>query len=79
MRFSANEWRVNQRMAMNYLARAREIIRADYDVERSDFIASRLALLDKIAEESIACKQHSNAIGALKLQAQITRLLDGNA
>ena len=78
MQHAATEWGVNQRMAMNYLARAREIIRADYDVERSDFIASRLALLDKIAEESIACKKHSNAIGALKLQAQITRLLDGH-
>ena len=60
MRFSADQWGGNQRMAMNYLARAREIIRADYEVERSDFMASRLALLDKIAEDSIACKQHSN-------------------
>ena len=79
VRFAAEEWGVNRRMTENYIARAREIIRADYSVDRSDFMASRLALLDKIAEESIACKQHSNAVGALKLQAQITRLLDGNA
>ena len=77
-RHAAEEWGVNSRSADTYIARAREIIRADYDVERSDFMASRLALLDKIAEESIACKQHSNAIGALKLQTQITRLLDGH-
>ena len=79
VRFAAEERGVNRRMTENYIARAREIIRADYSVDRSDFMASRLALLDKIAEESIACKQHSNAVGALKLQAQITRLLDGNA
>ena len=39
---------------------------------------TRLALLDEIIEASIRCKQHSNAVGALKLQAQLTRLLDGD-
>jgi len=37
-----------------------------------------LALLDKIIDASINTKQHSNAVGALKLQAQLTRLLDSN-
>ena len=59
------------------LARAREVIKADYSIERPDFLGSRLALLDKIIQASIASKQHSNAIGALKLQAQLTRLLEG--
>lgn len=62
-------------MAEKYLARAREIIKADYSVERSDFLTSRLALLDEIIEASIRCKQHSNAVGALKLQPQLTRRL----
>ena len=61
-----------------YIARAREVIRADYSVDRSDFLGSRLALLDEIIEASIKCKQHSNAVGALKLQAQLTKLLDGS-
>jgi len=38
----------------------------------------RLALPDEIIEASIGCKQHSNAIGALKLQAQLTRLLESS-
>ena len=76
IRFCSEEWGVGQRMAEKYLARAREIIKADYSVERSDFLTSRLALLDEIIEASIRCKQHSNAVGALKLQAQLTRLLD---
>ena len=63
-------------MAEKYLARAREVIKADYSVERSDFLGSRLALLDKIIQSSIDSKQHSNAVGALRLQAEITRLLD---
>ena len=79
LRFCAEEWGVQKRQAENYLARAREIIRADYSIERSDFLGSRLALLDEVIEASIRSKQHSNAVGALKLQAQLTRLLESNS
>ena len=75
-RYASEEWGVNKRTAERYLAKAREIIRADYSVDRSDFLGSRLALLDEIIEASIRTKQHSNAVGALKLQAQLTRLLE---
>ena len=77
-RFTSDEWGLDRRTAERYMKSAREIIRADYSVERHDFLGSRLALLDKIIEASINSKQHSNAIGALKLQAQFTRLLEGS-
>jgi len=36
-------------------------------------------LFDAVLEASIRCKQHSSAVGALlKLQAQLTRLLEGS-
>ena len=79
LRYCAEEWGVSERQGHTYLARAREIIRADYSIERHDFLASRLALLDKIVDSSINTKQHSNAVGALKLQAQLTRLLESNS
>ena len=75
-RFASVEWGVNERTAERYIAKAREAIRADYSIERSEFMASRIALLDKIAEASIKQGQHSNAVGALRLQAELTRLLD---
>lgn len=75
-RYAAEEWGASERQAERYLARARDIIRADYTIERSEFMASRIALLDKIAEASIKQGQHSNAVGALRLQAELTRLLD---
>ena len=78
LRFCTEEWGVQKRQAETYLQRAREIIKADYSVERSDFLGTRLALLAEIIEASIRSKQHSNAVGALKLQAQLTRLLEGN-
>jgi hypothetical protein len=75
MRFCSEEWGVGKRQAETYLQRAREIIRADYSVERNDFLASRLALLDEVIEASIRTKQHSNAVGALRLQSELTQLL----
>ena len=77
LRFCTEEWGVQKRQAETYLQRAREIIKADYSVDRADFLGTRLALLDKIIQASIDSKQHSNAVGALKLQAQLTRLLEG--
>ena len=38
IRFCSEEWGVGQRMAEKYLARAREVIKADYSIERSDFL-----------------------------------------
>ena len=78
LHFCSEERGVTYRQAQTYLQRAREIIKADYSVERSDFLGTRLALLDEIIESSIRCKQHSNAVGALKLQAQLTTLLEGS-
>ena len=76
--YAKDEWGVSQATAERYMKRPREIIKADYSVERSDFLGSRLALLDKIIQASIESKQHSNAVGALKLQAQLTRPLEGS-
>ena len=78
LRFCSEEWGVTERQAQTYLSRARDVIRADYSVERSDFLGTRLALLDEIIEASIRSKQHSNAIGAVLLQAQLARMLEGS-
>ena len=75
-RYAAEEWGASERQADRYLQRARDIIRADYSIERHEFMASRLALLDKVAEASIRQGQHSNAVGAIRLQSELCRLLD---
>jgi hypothetical protein len=36
-----------------------------------------MAILDKVISRSIKENQHSNAVGALKLQCQLTRLFEG--
>ena len=73
--FAKEQWGVSESQVYKYLKKAREVIRQDYTVERVDFLSSRLQMLDEIARASMASKQHSNAIGALRLQAELTRLL----
>ena len=76
MRHCALEYGVNERQAQNYIARARDVIRQDYSIERSEFLGTRMAILDKVIQRSIKENQHSNAVGALRLQAELARLLD---
>lgn len=74
-KYAKEEWGVSTASADRYLKSAREIIRADYSVERSDFLSSRLAMLDEVARKSIASGQHSNAVGAIRLMSELTQLL----
>lgn len=73
--FARNEWGVSRSQIDIYIERARRIIREDYSVDRMDFIASRLGTLDRIVQESMKRGQHSNAIGAIRLAAELTQTL----
>ena len=53
LRFCTEEWGYRSDKPRR-TCNAREIIKADYSVERSDF-GTRLALLDEIIEASIRC------------------------
>ena len=75
LRFCSVEWGVGKRQAEAYLKRAREIVREDYSQERADFLASRIGILDKVIQASIKSGQNSNAIGATRLQAELTQLI----
>ena len=75
VRYAREEWGVGRSMAERYLQRARAIVREDYSTERADFLASRIGILDKVIQASIKSGQHSNAIGATRLQAELTQLL----
>jgi len=76
LRFCSVEWGVSSRQAQTYLARARELVKADYSVERAEFLASRLGVLDSITQKALKCGQLSAAVGSVRLAAELARLLD---
>jgi hypothetical protein len=70
--FCKREYGVAQSQTDAYIKKARELIRQDCEVDRSDFLAARLGTLDLIIKESLRTGQHSNAIGALRLSLEVT-------
>jgi hypothetical protein len=69
------EWGLSERQIEVYICKARAKIRERFDqMDRKDWIASALERLDRVADMSIECRQHSNAIGALGLQAKLLQL-----
>ena len=74
IQFGTSEWGLTPRQVDAYIAEAREIIREDANIERSDYLAARLQTIDKVIQEGLRQKQLSAVIGALKLQAEVLGL-----
>ena len=66
---------MSRRQAETYLARAREQVRQDYSLERAEFLASRLGVLDSITQKAIKSGQLSAAVGSVRLSAELAQLL----
>lgn len=79
LRVGREEWGLKDDMIDKYITKARKIIREQYDeVDRKEWIASALEKLEKVANLSIKTNQHSNAIGALALQAKLLQITSNN-
>ena len=75
LRLAAQEWGVKDRQAETYLKYARARIRERWNNPgRKDFVASALEKMERVAELSIKTNQHSNAIGAVNLQAKLLQI-----
>ena len=74
VQFAASEWGLSMRQADTYIAEAREILRTDASIERSDYLAARLQTIDKVIQQGLKQNQLSAVIGALKLQAEVLGL-----
>lgn len=75
LRYCSVEWGVSKRQAETYLARAREAVRQDYSLERAEFLASRLGVLDSVTQKAVKSGQLSAAVGSIRLQAELAQLL----
>ena len=79
IRIGKVEWGLRERQIEEYIYKARTKIREKYDaMDRQDWVASALERLDRVATMSLECRQHSNAIGAIGLQAKLLQLTPGN-
>ena len=75
IRVGKEEWGVGVSAVEKILRAARARIRERWNgQDRQDFVASALEKMEKVAELSIEQRQHSNAIGAVALQAKLLQI-----
>jgi len=72
---SEQGWNVTTRTIENYLARSRDQIRADWDLERPQLIAQMLTRLQRYELEAASEKQYTAAIQAVVTAARLVQIL----
>ncbi|MDB4337844.1 hypothetical protein N9997_00685 [Synechococcus sp. AH-603-L18] len=66
-------WGLSDDSAAIYIRQARDVVKEDLvDIDRTDMLASKVQMLEQIARDSVASGRENNAIGAIRLLAELT-------
>ena len=66
-------WGLSDDSALNYIREARDVVKADLgELDRKDMLAAKIQMLEQIARDSAAAGRENNAIGAIRLLAELT-------
>jgi hypothetical protein len=71
LQFAATEWGVSQRMADEYIARARELLLADAEMQRPAWLAEALGRLRQYEQAAYRRGQCQVALNSVALQAKL--------
>ena len=75
----SEKWGLEERTADNRIKAAREAIRDDAaKIDRQDLASMMIEMAEAVAKESVATRQMSNAIGAMRLLAELGGLAGPN-
>ena len=74
IRYAAENWGVSERTADNYLEKARQDIKADWDIERPQMIADLLSQCSTLQMEARRAGQYHIALGAINTAAKLASL-----
>ena len=75
LQYTANEWGVSVRTADSYIKAAREILKADFDVDRRTYTAELLSQLASLQKEARKSNQPHVALGCINTAAKLAQLL----
>ena len=75
LQYASKKWGVTDRTADNYLAAARDQLRADWDLERPQMIADLLSQCSTLQLEARKAKQFHIALGAINTAARLAKLV----
>ena len=75
LQYAAKEWEASERTADTDIARARDILRGDWETARLTFTAEILAQLATLQKEARKTNNLNAALGCIKTAAQIAQVL----
>jgi hypothetical protein len=73
--YARKEWGVSVGTADRYIAGAREVLKADWDIDRRTFTAELLSQLASLQKEARKGNQPHVALGCINTAARIAQLL----
>jgi hypothetical protein len=77
LEYARREWGVGRATADNYMAAARDVLKADWDIDRRTFTAELLSQLASLQKE---CRKNGNqahvALGCINTMAKIAHILE---
>lgn len=73
VRYCSDHWNVGERQAENYMARARQLMQLDAELERPQWLAAAIARLSEYERRAGESNQLSVALKALEDQAKLLR------
>jgi hypothetical protein len=73
VRYCADNWGVAERQSENYMARARQLMQLDAELERPQWLAAAIARLQEYERRASDKNQISIALKALEDQAKLLR------
>jgi hypothetical protein len=74
LRYAAENWGVGERTCDDYLALARDQLKADWDIERPQMIADLLSQCSTLQIEARRAGQYHIALGAINTAARLAQL-----
>ena len=74
--YGRKEWGLRPGMVDVLIRKAKDAIKEAVDEERSEFLARKLFQLEDVLMKSAKRENHSAMIGAIRLQCELTRVLD---
>lgn len=77
VQYGATEWGVSARQCDEYIARARDVLKADWDIDRRTFTAELLSQLASLQKEARKNGNQSHvALGCINTMAKIAHILE---
>ncbi len=66
-------WGLSKNLALLYIREARDVVKSDLvDIDRTHMLAAKVQMLEQIVRDSVASGRGNNAIGAIRLLAELT-------